>query len=145
MNDRRPARRLDQGADVKADIPDDKRATEYLANERTFLAWVRTSIAIMSLGFVVARFGLWLRELAARLAPQAPMHGSGSSVPIGLGMIALGGAIILVAAWRFGVVHRQIDAGKVEADSRLVTLMTVAMAALALLMMGYIGLTTLGR
>jgi len=132
------------GAGVKADIPDDKRATEYLANERTFLAWVRTSIAIMSLGFVVARFGLWLRELATRLAPQAQMHGSGSSVPIGLGMIALGGAIILVAAWRFGVVNRQIDAGKVEADSRLVTLMTVAMAALALLMMGYIGLTTLG-
>ena len=130
---------------MDAEVPDDKKATEHLANERTFLAWVRTSIAIMSLGFVVARFGLWLRELATRLAPQAPMHGSGSSAPIGLGMIALGGAIILVAAWRFGVVNRQIDAGKVEADSRLVTLMTVAMAALALLMMGYIGLTTLGR
>ena len=39
------------------DIPDDKEATEHLANERTFLAWVRTSIAIVSLGFVVAKFG----------------------------------------------------------------------------------------
>jgi putative membrane protein len=129
---------------VKADIPDDKRATEYLANERTFLAWVRTSIAIMSLGFVVAKFGLWLRELATRLDPQAQTHGSGSSVPIGLGMIALGGAIILVASWRFHKVNRQIDEGTVEADSRLVLLMTVAMAALALLMIGYIGLTTTG-
>jgi putative membrane protein len=133
------------GTDVKAEIPDDKRATEYLANERTFLAWVRTSIAIMSLGFVVARFGLWLRELATHLAPQAQMRGSGSSAPIGLGMIALGGAIILVAAWRFHKVNRQIDEGAVEADGRLVLLMTVAMAALALLMMGYIGLTTTAR
>ena len=35
---------------------------EYLANERTFLAWLRTCIAIIGLGFVVARFGLFLRE-----------------------------------------------------------------------------------
>jgi putative membrane protein len=35
---------------------------EYLANERTFLAWLRTCIAIIALGFVVARFGLFLRE-----------------------------------------------------------------------------------
>lgn len=49
-------------------IGDEKRATEYLANERTFLAWIRTSIAIISLGFVVAKFSLWLRELATQLA-----------------------------------------------------------------------------
>ena len=40
--------------------------TELLANERTFLAWVRTSIAVMGLGFVVARFGLWIQELVPR-------------------------------------------------------------------------------
>ncbi|HQT34040.1 MAG: YidH family protein [Thiobacillus sp.] len=54
----------------QAMIGDEKRATEYLANERTFLAWIRTSIAIISLGFVVAKFSLWLRELAAQLHPQ---------------------------------------------------------------------------
>ena len=42
-------------------IAEEKRATEYLANERTFLAWIRTSIAIISLGFVVAKCSLWLR------------------------------------------------------------------------------------
>ena len=50
-------------------IGDGKRATAYLANERTFLAWIRTSIAIISLGFVVAKFSLWLRKLAAQLHP----------------------------------------------------------------------------
>jgi uncharacterized membrane protein YidH (DUF202 family) len=38
--------------------------TDYLANERTFLAWIRTAVTIMAFGFVVARFGLLLRELA---------------------------------------------------------------------------------
>jgi putative membrane protein len=49
-------------------VPASKFENELLANERTFLAWLRTSIAVMSLGFVVARFGLWLRELALRSA-----------------------------------------------------------------------------
>jgi putative membrane protein len=40
---------------------------EYLANERTFLAWLRTCIAIIGLGFVVARFGLFLREFGIRM------------------------------------------------------------------------------
>ena len=130
---------------MKAKIPDDKRATEYLANERTFLAWVRTSVSIMSLGFVVAKFGLWLRELATRMDPNIQARGSGTSVPIGLGMIALGGAIVLVAAWRFHTVNRQIDDGTVEADRGLVLAMTIAMAALALLMIGYIAITTTPR
>jgi hypothetical protein len=49
------------------ELPEDKRASEYLANERTFLAWIRTSIAIISLGFVIAKFGVWLRELATEI------------------------------------------------------------------------------
>ena len=127
---------------MEAQIPDDKKATEYLANERTFLAWVRTSVSIMSLGFVVAKFGLWLRELAARFDPQMQTHGSGTSMPIGIGMIALGGLLALLAARRFHLVNHQIDRGAVTADRGLVLLMTIAMAALALLMMGYIAVTT---
>jgi putative membrane protein len=123
-------------------IPDDRKATEHLANERTFLAWVRTSIAIMSLGFVVAKFGLWLRELATRLSPQSPTQGSGLSGPVGMGMIAFGGALALLAAWRFHTVNRQIERGQVSVDRGLVGLVSITMAALAVLMMAYIGLTT---
>jgi putative membrane protein len=123
-----------------AEIPDDKKATEHLANERTFLAWVRTSIAIISLGFVVAKFGLWLRELGARLAAQT--HGPGLSGPIGMGMIAFGGLLALLAAWRFHVVNRQIDLGKVSVDRWLVVLIAIAMGTLAVVMVAYLGLST---
>lgn len=61
----------------------------------------------MSLGFVVAKFGLWLRELGARLS--APSHGVGLSAPLGAAMIGFGGLLALLAAWRFHVVNRQID------------------------------------
>lgn len=124
-----------------AEIPDDRKATEHLANERTFLAWVRTSIAIMSLGFVVAKFGLWLRELGATLSPH-PIRGSGLSGPIGMAMIAFGGLLALLAAWRFNAVNRQIDRGKVSVDHGLVALIAVAMTALAVVMVAYLGLST---
>lgn len=44
-------------------MSDSNRSVQYLANERTFLPWLRTSIALIGLGFVVSRFGLFLREL----------------------------------------------------------------------------------
>ena len=116
---------------------DDKRATEYLANERTFLAWVRTSIAIISLGFVVAKFSLWLDQLAAQLQPQMPAHRVGASMPIGVTMMALGGVLATLAAWRYHVVNRAIETGSVRADRRLVIVVTVMVVLLCAAMIVY--------
>lgn len=127
---------------MQAKIPDDKKATEHLANERTFLAWVRTGISVMSLGFVVAKFGLWLRELGVRVSPQTPGHGPGLSEPIGAGMIGFGGLLVVLAAWRFHIVNRQIAAGLVQVDRSLILLITLAVAALSGLMVAYIILTS---
>lgn len=127
---------------MEAKVPDDKKATEHLANERTFLAWVRTGISIMSLGFVVAKFGLWLRELGVRASPQPQAHASGLSEPVGAGMIGFGGILVVLAAWRFHIVNRQIAAGLVKVDRSLILLITLAVAALTVLMVAYIGLTS---
>jgi inner membrane protein YidH len=114
-----------------ATIDESKRATEYLANERTFLAWIRTSVAVVSLGFVLARFSVWLRELAIQRTPQLPVHRAGFSLPIGVGMMTFGGLLSVLAAWRYHVVNRDIERGRVRADRGLVILVTVAMALLS--------------
>ncbi len=68
-----------------------------LAAERTLLAWVRTGLAMMGFGFVVARFGLFLHELAeARAAPAPPS--SGPSLWIGGGLVVLGVLVNVAAA-----------------------------------------------
>ena len=105
---------------MKATISEDRKATEYLANERTFLAWIRTSIAIISLGFVVAKFAVWLRELAVRLAPQTPLPSTGMSLPMGVAMMALGGTLAVLAAWHYHLVNRAIERGEVRANRGLV-------------------------
>ena len=121
--------------------PADKRATEYLANERTFLAWIRTSIAVISLGFVVAKFSVWLNELAAKLQPGVKLHHSGAAMLIGVSIMALGGLLALLAAWRYDVVNRAIESGVVRPDRRLMFVVTAMVAMMCVAMIVYMLLT----
>ena len=125
----------------QATIDETKRATEYLANERTFLAWIRTSVAVVSLGFVIARFSVWLRELAVHQEPQVQVHRAGISLPIGVAMMTLGGLLAVLAAWRYHVVNRDIERGKVSADRGLVILVTLMVALLSGAMIALVLLT----
>jgi len=119
-------------------VQEDKLATEFLANERTFLAWVRTSIAVISLGFVVAKFGVWLRDLATPLGTPAHSSSTVSSWYIGVAMMVFGGLLAILAARRYHIVNLAIEQGKVSADRVLVFLVTAIVAALALFMTVYL-------
>jgi putative membrane protein len=66
----------------------------FFAAERTFLAWIRTGLALMGFGFVVARFGLFLREIAAMQA--GPPRPAGLSLWFGISLIGLG--VLLTAS-----------------------------------------------
>jgi putative membrane protein len=68
----------------------------YFAAERTLLAWVRTGLTVIGLGFVVARFGLFLQIL--RHDPSPSSH-PGSTL-IGVGLVLLGSASVAMAAWQ---------------------------------------------
>jgi putative membrane protein len=86
------------------EMPDTNKTSktnEHLANERTFLAWVRTSIATISLGFVIARFSFWLREIAIATGQKAQFPHTGLSLPVGLGMVAFGALMMLMAILRY--------------------------------------------
>ena len=112
-------------------VPVDKQATEFLANERTFLAWIRTSVAIISLGFVIAKFRIWLEDLSKAGSSPATSTKLGDSFQIGIGMMALGGLLTLLAAWRYHVVNLQIERGKVTADRGLIIFVSILVVALA--------------
>lgn len=99
--------------------------TDHLANERTFLAWVRTAVTIMAFGFVVARFGLLLRELAGASG------GSTATAPIsettGVLLVIAGSALLVVAFLRFLATRSDLDAGRFRSRAALEWSLTAVM------------------
>lgn len=87
-----------------------KRYSDHAANERTFLAWVRTAIAVMAFGFVIERFDVFLQVVAPQIAQrQISPHGQTFANAAGLAFIAIGVAMIVIAGFRFSRTAKDID------------------------------------
>ena len=81
-----------------------------LAAERTHLAWIRTGVALMGFGFVVARFGLFLRELAAASGQALPARSN--AAPIGVAIVAAGVLLNFWASFRHRGLVLRIERGE---------------------------------
>ena len=87
-----------------------KRYSDHAANERTFLAWARTAIAVMAFGFLMERFDLFLRYTALGQR-HLGTHSETFSNWAGFAFIVLGIAMIVLAGWRFVKTAGDIDSG----------------------------------
>jgi putative membrane protein len=89
-------------------VPAEIDSRIYMAAERTFLAWIRTGIALMGFGFVVARFGLFMRELTLAGTHQQSANPS-FSLSIGIGLIGFGIVVNIVSVVRHSRYIAAID------------------------------------
>src|SRR5438876_6849520 len=84
--------------------------SDHAANERTFLAWVRTAITVMAFGFLVEKFDLFLEVAASSLAGRASsLPGHRFANIAGLAFVLLGAAMVAIAAVRFRITARNIE------------------------------------
>ena len=106
----------------------------FFAAERTLLAWLRTGLTVMGLGFVVARFGLFLRLLS--LQPQGTFghNESGTSAALGVVFVLVGAVAILVATAQ----HRRYVATLPQAN--LPASYSRALAVVLSAVVGFLGL-----
>ncbi|HLJ32768.1 MAG TPA: DUF202 domain-containing protein [Ktedonobacteraceae bacterium] len=117
-----------------------KKVSDHLANERTFLAWVRTSIAVIAFGFVVERFGLLLRQLG--------LKGNlvGGTVPysklLGIIITLLGIALLVIALINFMQIRRSIDEEHFHPGITFAIILTAVAALIGILLAIYLAITT---
>jgi len=125
-----------------------QRYSDHAANERTFLAWVRTAIAVMAFGFLVERFDLFL-EIAGQTLARRALSPTGQIVgnTAGLILIGLGAGLMGLAIVRFRMTSIEIDRPETvpgpgeRADVVLASLLTVLGCALFV----YLSYTVISR
>ncbi len=118
--------------------PEDDRVREHLANERTLLSWIRFGLSSAGFGFVVARFGLFLRELAARGSASTP--GRGAEI-IGVGLVLLGVLAVIAGAVRYFRTEREISTRSYTPRYGLIWLVVGVSLLVGLALAGYLLVT----
>ncbi len=121
------------------DKPVEQDPRVYLAAERTFLAWIRTGLGLMGVGFAVARFGLFLREFRSN-ATETPVQSTGLSEWSGVALVALGVLVTLSATMRHLQLVRELAAGTWAPGgvSRDGIILALILALMGLMMAGYL-------
>ncbi|MDI6877878.1 MAG: DUF202 domain-containing protein [Desulfitobacteriaceae bacterium] len=114
----------------------------HMANERTFLAWIRTSIGIMAFGFVVERFALFIKQMSYVLGKSnienalPPSHGY--SAIVGIFLVGFGALMNVLAFIRYKKVERQIDGDTYQPSSILNRLLTISVLAVGIFLVIYL-------
>ncbi|MEM7712234.1 MAG: DUF202 domain-containing protein [Cyanobacteria bacterium P01_A01_bin.68] len=119
----------------------ESRLREHLANERTFLAWLRTSISLIGFGLAITRFSLFLSQIQTKTTRQTLKNYSiFNSENLGLCLVIIGIIVIALAAWRYNRVFRQIERANYRPSRLLIwflsaTVMLVGILSIPLLLM----------
>ena len=115
---------------------------DHMANERTFLAWIRTSIGIMAFGFVVEKFALFINKISyflgkSNIQETAPSSSGYSSI-FGIVLVALGAGMGVMAFIRYKKVEKEIEENTYRPSLILDILLTMVIIAIGIFLAMYL-------
>lgn len=125
-------------------MPEDKQSPKvrnrrvHMANERTFLAWIRTSVGIMAFGFVVERFSIFVKQVSYFLGKEVSLPSRGSSAALGISLVALGALMGVLAFIRYKKVERQIDEDTYQPSIILDIMLALAVLVIGIFLVAYL-------
>lgn len=120
------------------DVKKQGNATDHLANERTFLAWVRTSIGIMAFGFVVVKFSLFVKQVSLILGKENTVHSKGYSAIVGIVLVAVGTVTAILSYLRYRQTEKQLNEGSYKHSSLLITILTAFIFLVSVFLIVYL-------
>ena len=113
-------------------------ASDHLANERTFLAWIRTGIGIMAFGFVVVKFTLFVKQLSIALQKPLPTPSHGYSTAIGIFLVAFGSIMNGMSFVRYRIIDKQIKDADYKPNNVLTTVLIAFILLAGILLVWYL-------
>lgn len=116
--------------------------TDHAANERTYLAWIRTAIAIMAFGFLIEKFDLFISYIGKMLGDEETFRSSISAELVGLVLFVIGIAVIAGATLRFYSYKKAIDSSEVvpygvKKSNLILSFLLLLMGVFLLVYMGH--------
>lgn len=116
-----------------------QNAREHLANERTLLAWIRTSIGIMAFGFVVVKFSLFIKQISILIGKNSTIPAQhGYSSIIGIMLVVLGTIVLLLSYIKYKKTEKQLNNQSFKSSSKLVFLVTFIIFSISILLIFYL-------
>jgi uncharacterized membrane protein YidH (DUF202 family) len=110
----------------------------HMANERTFLAWIRTSIAVMAFGFVVEKFSLFVKQMAFYLGKESSPPAPGYSSIIGVILVGVGVTMGVLSFIRYKHVERQIEEDTYQPSGVLSILLFLSVLSIGVFLLLYL-------
>ena len=115
-----------------------RNVSDHLANERTFLAWIRTSIGIMAFGFVVVKFTLFIKQIALLLGKEVVIHQHGYSSFIGIFLVGVGAFTTILSYFRYARIKKQLDNNSFKSSSMLIIVLTILILLISVSLVTYL-------
>lgn len=116
----------------------DSNISNHLANERTFLAWIRTSVGLMAFGFVVVKFSLFVRQISALVGKGSVVQNRGYSAIVGIVLVAVGVITAVLSYVRYLKTKKQINDGEYGNSTILITVITAFIFLVSVLLITYL-------
>lgn len=114
------------------------KPNDHLANERTYLAWVRTGVGIMAFGFVVVKFSLFVTQIGLALGKPVKIRSHGYSSIIGIILVLFGIGSILLAFIQYHLTEGELRSGTYYPKSWLTNLLTGVLVLISIVLVVYL-------
>jgi putative membrane protein len=128
----------DEKETIANEIIRTQNARDHLANERTLLAWIRTSIGIIAFGFVVVKFSLFIRQISFLLNKNAGIPQHGFSSVIGIFLVAVGSIILVLSYVKYKQTEKQLSNKTFKYSSTLILSLTISIFIISILLVLYL-------
>ncbi|MCW4467906.1 DUF202 domain-containing protein [Flavobacterium sp. MFBS3-15] len=119
-------------------IDDQTLAREHLANERTFLAWVRTGIAVMAFGFVVVKSSMFVEDKTLTGVEEVVIPGELFTAVVGIALVVAGTLITTASYLRYKESKKQLRLGVYDHSSKMLSLITAGVLLVSALLIVYL-------